>query len=99
VNYLLQFVYLQVLDLLTTLAFLLNGIREGNPLVRWALNAAPTPLGGLVGVKVLAILLGLCCWRLGKERLLVRINFLFAVLVAWNLVALIAGSLLAAKTV
>ncbi len=98
-NYLLQFVYLQLLDLLTTLAFLLNGIREANPLVRWALNAAPTPLGGLLGVKVLAVLLGLYCWRFGKERLLVRINLLFAVLVAWNLVALIAGSVLAAKTV
>ncbi|MCE5308366.1 MAG: DUF5658 family protein [Acidobacteriales bacterium] len=98
-NYLVQFVYLQLLDLLTTIAFLLNGIHEGNPLVRWALNAAPTPWGGLLGVKVLAVLLGLYCWRLGKQRLLARVNFLFAILVAWNLVALIAGSVLAAKSI
>ncbi len=98
-NYLIQFVYLQVLDLLTTVAFLLNGIQEGNPLVRWALRASPHPLGGLVGVKILALLLGLYCWRYGKQRLLGRINMMFAALVAWNLLALIAGSLAAARAI
>ncbi len=98
-NYLVQFVYLQLLDLLTTVAFLLQGIQEGNPLVRWILRASPHPLGGLLGVKILALMLGLYCWRLGKQRLLGRVNLLFAVLVAWNLVALIAGSALAAKTI
>jgi hypothetical protein len=99
VNYLIQFVYLQLLDLLTTVAFLLQGVREGNPLVRWIIGASPNPLGGLLGVKVLALILGLYCWRMGKQRLLGRINLLFAVLIAWNLVALIAGSVLAAKTI
>jgi hypothetical protein len=99
VNYLVQFVYLQLLDLLTTVAFLLQGIQEGNPLVRWILRASPNPLGGLLGVKILALILGLYCWRLGKQRLLGRINLLFAALVAWNLLALIAGSVVAAKTI
>lgn len=98
-NYLVQFAYLQLLDLLTTVAFLIEGVQEGNPLVRWVLRASPSPLGGLLGMKILALMLGLYCWRLGKHRLLGRINFLFAVLVAWNLVALIAGSALAAKTI
>jgi hypothetical protein len=99
VNYLVQFVYLQLLDLLTTVAFLLQGIQEGNPLVRWILRASPNPLGGLLGVKILALILGLYCWRLGRQRLLGRINLLFAALVAWNLLALIAGSVVAAKTI
>jgi hypothetical protein len=99
VNYLVQFVYLQLLDLLTTVAFLLNGIHEGNPLVRWVLRTAPSPLGGLLGVKILAVLLGLYCWRFGKQRLLGRINIMFAALIAWNLVALIAGSVVAAKSI
>jgi hypothetical protein len=43
-------------------------------------------------VKVLALGLGLFCWRMGRDRLLMRINIMFAVLVAWNLVALIAAS-------
>lgn len=40
---LLQYSYLQILDLMTTVAFLLHGVREGNPLVRLALQYAPIP--------------------------------------------------------
>lgn len=89
----LQYSYLQVLDFMTTVAFLVHGIREGNPLVRLALEYSPNPLGGLLAVKIIAIGLGLFCWKFGKERLLNRMNVLFAVVVAWNLAALIAGSL------
>lgn len=88
---LIQYSYLQLLDLMTTIAFLINGVREGNPLVRFAIDAAPNPISGLVGIKVLAILLGFYCWKMGRERTLVRINIMFAALVAWNLVALILG--------
>jgi Domain of unknown function (DUF5658) len=89
---LLQYSYLQVLDFMTTIAFLLNGVQEGNPLVRLALKFAPHPLGGLLAVKIAAIGLGFYCWRRGRERLLIRINILFALVVAWNLAALIIGS-------
>lgn len=89
---LLQYAYLQMLDFLTTVAFLLHGIREANPLVRMALLYAPHPLGGLLMVKAAAIGLGLYCWRHGRNRLLSRINLLFAAVVAWNLAALIVQS-------
>jgi hypothetical protein len=88
----LQYSYLQVLDFMTTVAFLLHGIREGNPMVRFALSYSPNPLAGLIAVKMIAIGLGLYCWKFGKDRLLTRINVMFAVVVAWNLAALIAGS-------
>jgi Domain of unknown function (DUF5658) len=94
---LLQYSYLQILDFLTTIAFLTVGVREGNPLVRLALHAGPNPVAGLLMVKMLAVLLGVYCWRVGRQRLLSRINLLFAVLVAWNMVALITGSLMAAR--
>ena len=84
-----QFFYLQVLDFLTTIAFHLYGIREGNPLVRLAISAAPSPLLGLFGVKVLAIALALWCLKMGRAKLLSRMNLLFAIVVAWNLVAII----------
>ncbi len=87
-----QFAYLQFLDLMTTLVFLINGVQEANPLVRFAMDRAPDPLSGLVLVKVFAILLGLWCWRMGRLRLLSRINLLFAFVVAWNLVALMLQS-------
>ena len=90
---LLQFSYLQVLDFLTTTAFLLNGVREGNPVVRFALGLTSSPWGGLVLIKILAIALGIACWRLGRGRLLFRMNLLFALVVAWNVLAIIVSSL------
>ena len=89
---LIQYSYLQVLDFMTTVAFLLHGVHEGNPLVRAALQYAPNPLGGLLAVKILAVALGFYCWKGGREKLLIRINLLFAFIVAWNMVALILGS-------
>ena len=87
-----QYGYLQVLDFLTTIAFLLNGVEEGNPFVRLAINTFPDPLSGLAFVKTLAVALGVFCWYNGKQRLLTRVNFLFAILVAWNLISLIVNS-------
>ena len=87
-----QYSYLQVLDFLTTVAFLVNGVREGNPLVRMALSLPLNPIASLLLVKTLALLLGFYCWRVGKRQLLLRINLLFAVLVAWNVIALILSS-------
>ena len=87
-----QFSYLQILDFLTTVAFLLHGVREGNPLVRLALGAGTNPLVSLLVVKLLAVLLGFYCWFRGRRQLLFRINVLFALLIAWNLVALIVES-------
>jgi hypothetical protein len=89
---LLQYSYLQVLDLLTTLAFILHGVREGNPLVRMMMHMTANPLDGLLVVKLMAVALGVYCWKLGRSRLLTRINILFAVIVAWNLGALILAA-------
>jgi hypothetical protein len=89
---LVQFSYLQVLDFMTTLAFLMNGIQEGNPLVRLALRYGPSPLAGLLMVKMVALALGIYCWRFGRTKLLTRINVLFALIVTWNLAALILES-------
>ena len=89
----LQYSYLQVLDFLTTVAFLLQGVKEGNPMVRFALEYAPNPISGLLLIKFLAVGLGLYCWKVGKQRLLSRMNVMFAIVVAWNLGALIMGSL------
>ena len=91
-NLLTQFFYLQLLDMLTTLAFLLNGVKEANPIVRFALGAGPTPLFGLVIMKVIAIALAVYCFRNSRMRLLARVNVFFAVLVTWNLLAIIISS-------
>ncbi len=89
---LIQYSYLQVLDFMTTMAFLVNGIHEGNPVVNYAIRYGPTPLSGLFLVKLVAVALGIYCWRFGRVKLLGRINVLFALVVTWNLAALIIGS-------
>ena len=86
-----QFSYLQLLDILTTIAFLLVGVQEGNPVVRLALSVAPNPFVGLGVVKLAGLGLGLMCALRGKHALLSRINILFAAVVVWNLVALVFG--------
>ncbi|HLH00658.1 MAG TPA: DUF5658 family protein [Bryobacteraceae bacterium] len=89
----LNYTYLQILDFLTTIAFLVHGVREANPFVRMILGLVPNPIAGLLAVKLLALLLGIYCWRMKRERLLIYINAMFAILVAWNLIALILISL------
>jgi hypothetical protein len=89
---LVQFSYLQALDFLTTVAFMMHGVQEGNPLVRMAMAFTTNPLSALLFVKLAAIMLGIYCWRVRRSRLLLRMNVLFAVVVAWNLVALIVSA-------
>ncbi len=89
---LVQYSYLQVLDFLTTVVFLLNGVQEGNPLVRGCMAVAGSPLGGLVLVKGAALCLGLFCWRSGRLRMLSKANLFFAALILWNLFALIVSA-------
>jgi hypothetical protein len=91
-NLLLQYSYLQVLDLLTTLAFVANGVSEANPLVAFAMNTVQSPMLALAMVKLAALGLGFYCWRKGRLTLLSKANLGFACLIAWNLVALIVAN-------
>ena len=88
-NALTHFWYLQVLDLLSTLAFVTYGVSEANPLVVFAMTATQSPFMGLALIKGLGIALGYYCWRGGRLALLSRANFGFSLLIAWNLLALI----------
>jgi hypothetical protein len=74
------------------MAFMLHGVREGNPLVRLMMHLTTNPLNGLLLVKLVAVALGVYCWKVGRSRLLTRINILFALIVAWNLGALILAA-------
>ncbi|MGA2326845.1 MAG: DUF5658 family protein [Bryobacteraceae bacterium] len=87
---LIQFSYLQLLDVLTTLVFLSGGLKEANPVVRLALAVSPSPLIGLLSIKLFAVAMAVYCWRTARTRLLHFANLFFAALVAWNLVALLA---------
>ena len=86
-----QYGYLQVLDVLTTLAFLKGGVDEANPLVATLMQAAPSPVSVLIAIKICALVLGIYCWRVQRRTALSRANTFYAVLVAWNLLCLIVG--------
>lgn len=87
-----EFAYLQILDVLTTVAFLMQGVAEANPIVRWAIHVGPTPVIGLLLLKTGAFALALFCLSQARYRLLQRVNVFFALLVAWNLLALILST-------
>lgn len=89
---LVLFSYLQLLDLLTTVVFILHGVQEGNPLVKFAIVMAPSPLIGLLMVKAAAMAMGVYCSVQGRQKLLLRMNVFFAALISWNLIALIASA-------
>ena len=87
-----QFAFLQLLDLLSTTAFLAHGVEEANPFVNWSMTLCSSPTGGLLIVKLMALGLGVAVWRLGRHRLLARVNAFFGVVVAWNVLALLLAA-------
>lgn len=85
---LLLFIALQCCDVLTTLLFLRQGVAEANPLIRFALTLSASPALPLLFVKAAGCGLAYLAWRSDRRRLLARVNCLFALCVAWNLVAI-----------
>jgi hypothetical protein len=77
------FIYLQLLDLLTTLVGLQIGLGEASPFIRWLMSFGPVE--GLAMSKLIAVLLGgYCVWR-QRLRVIHIINYWFAALIVWNL--------------
>jgi hypothetical protein len=56
------------------------------------MRTGPDPVSGLVLLKLAAVVLGIYCALSARQRLLRNVNVFFAVLVAYNLVALILAS-------
>jgi hypothetical protein len=89
-GYIAFFLYLQVLDLLTTLVGFRFGLQEASPFIRTLMHFGPA--AGVVVSKLVAVALaGVCVW-LEKFRLLRVVCFWFAGLVTWNLCAMLAAS-------
>ena len=83
------FVYLQVLDLLTTLVGLKMGAAEFSPFVRILMSAGPA--AGVIASKVIALGLGGLCIYLRKPHLLRWASYWYGGLVVWNLGILCAS--------
>jgi energy-converting hydrogenase Eha subunit E len=83
------FLYLQALDVLTTLIGFKLGAAEASPFVRVLMHAGPT--AGVALSKAIALLLGGVCVYYGKRHLIRWITYWSAGLVVWNLMIILVA--------
>jgi hypothetical protein len=83
------FIYLQLLDLLTTLVGFKLGATEASPFIRMLMHAGPA-MGVLVS-KVLALGLGAVCVYARKQHLLRWATYWYSGLIVWNLMVMLAA--------
>lgn len=81
--YLQLFLYLQVLDFLTTIVGLRLGLVEISPFIRWLMGGGVVA-GALLSKLMAVALAGFCVWR-QRRRLIEWVNYWYAALVIWNL--------------
>ena len=82
------FLYLQLLDALTTLLGFRAGLVEASPFVRALVHFGP--YAGLLADKVFAVLLAMICVWSGRSRMIRWVNYWYAGLVAWNIILILA---------
>ena len=83
------FIYLQLLDLLTTLVGFKLGAREASPFIRMLMHAGPA--AGVMASKFLALGLGALCLYYKKNHLIRWISYWYGGLIVWNLMVLLAS--------
>jgi len=83
------FVYLQLLDLLTTLLGFRMGAAEVSPFIRLLMHMGPGL--GVVLSKVVALALGGWCVYCKKQHLIRAVTFWYGGLVVWNLMILLTA--------
>jgi hypothetical protein len=83
------FIYLQLLDLLTTLVGFKMGAAEASPFIRLLMHAGPAV--GVAASKVVALGLGGLCVYLKKHKLIRWATYWYGGLVVWNLMILLAA--------
>ena len=82
------FLYLQVLDVITTMLGFRSGLSEASPFIHFLMGFGI--VGGLLGSKIIGVGIGaFCVWR-RRFRVIALINYWYAALIFWNLL-LIAG--------
>ena len=83
------FIYLQLLDVLTTLVGFKMGAAEASPFIRVLMHAGPA--AGVVASKVLALGVGGICVYTKKHRVIRWISYWYGGLVVWNLMVVLAA--------
>jgi hypothetical protein len=84
------FVYLQLLDFLTTIAGFKVGAYEVSPFIVKLIHSS-SPLLGLATSKAIGLAVAGLCIGLNRVRLIGWINYWYAGLVVWNLCVIIVA--------
>jgi hypothetical protein len=84
------FVYLQLLDFLTTAAGFKEGAHEVSPFIAKLIHSS-SPLLGLAASKAIGLIVGGLCIAMNRVRLIGWINYWYAGLVVWNLCVILAS--------
>lgn len=87
------FLYLQLLDFLTTLVGLKAGFEEMSPLIRQLMNFHPAIAVG--AAKVVAVGLAYVAVWVHRAHVIRWINYWYAGLVVWNLAVILFGRAIA----
>jgi hypothetical protein len=83
------FIYLQLLDLLTTLVGFKLGASEASPFIRLLMHAGP--VAGVAASKLLALGLGALCVYTKRQHLVRWATYWYAALVVWNLIVMLSA--------
>ncbi len=86
--YLQVFLYLQVLDFLTTLVGLKLGVSEASPFIRSLMQFGPS--FAVAASKIVALGLAGLCLGLNRPYLVRWINYWYGAVVIWNLCNILA---------
>ncbi len=81
--YLQLFLYLQLLDFLTTIVGIRLGLVELSPFIRRLMSVGP--VWGALLSKLMAVALAAFCLWIHRRRLIRWLNYWYAALVVWNL--------------
>jgi len=85
------FIALQTLDILTTMIGLQLGAQEGSMFIGRLMQVSP--LSGLLISKIIAVFLATLAMKFKRPRVVVILNYGFAMLVTWNLVMIVLSGL------
>jgi Domain of unknown function (DUF5658) len=83
------FIYLQLLDLLTTLVGFKLGASEASPFIRMLMHFGP--VAGVAASKLVALGLGAFCVYKRKGNLIRLATYWYGGLVVWNLMVMLAA--------
>lgn len=84
------FLYLQLLDFLTTMIGFKLGASEASPFIAKLIHAS-SPAIGVAASKVVGLGIGGLCLFLNRARLVGWINYWYAGVIVWNMFILLAA--------